>query len=53
MRVAKPSLPITQFARRFCFCSKFRAFCQCENLFSLKLRDKFGVKFSSAVLSDE
>ena len=27
--------------------------CQCENLLSLKLRDKFGVRFSPAVLSDE
>jgi len=25
MRIAKPSLPITQFVRLFFFCSKFRA----------------------------
>ena len=27
--------------------------CQCENLLSLKLRDKFGVKFGPAVLSGD
>ena len=46
MRIAKPSPPVMQFARRGAFMAKFRACANVKIYFCKKLLAKFGVKFS-------